>query len=88
MSSSLVRVVLAHLVEDCEDFSGEVALELPESSSGGEALFGAVVDGVVGGIGVPAGPHDPKPGAGQDPDGMGVALAASAGVGVGLGRPR
>ena len=61
---------------------------MPESSSGGEALFGAMLGGVVGGVGVPAGPHDPKPGAGQDPDRVRVALAASAGVGVEPGRPR
>ena len=61
--------------------------EFPESSSGGEALFGAVLGGVVGGVGVPAGPHDAEPGAGQDPDGVGVVLAASAGVGVQLGGP-
>jgi hypothetical protein len=61
--------------------------ELPESSSGGEALFGAVAGRVVGGVGVPAGPDDPQPGAGEDPDGVGVVLAAPAGIGIQLGAP-
>jgi hypothetical protein len=72
--------VVAQRLERCEGFPGEVALEFPESSSGGEALFGAVAGRVVGGVGVPAGPHDPKPGAGEDPDRVWVVLAASAGI--------
>jgi hypothetical protein len=75
-------------LERCEDFPGDVAFEFPESSSGGEALFGAVLGGVVGGAGVSAGPHDAEPGAGEDPDGVGVVLAAPAGVGIQLGGPR
>jgi hypothetical protein len=47
-------------------------------------LFAAVLGRVVGGVGVPAGPHDPQPGPGQDPDGVGVVLAAPAGVGIQL----
>jgi hypothetical protein len=64
-------------------------------SSGSWGLFcgvelcdeGLVFGGVVGRVGVPAGPDDSKPGAGHDTDGVGVAFAAAAGVGVELGRP-
>jgi magnesium transporter len=47
-------------IEDLE----EAVFEFPESSSGGEAFLGAVLGGVIDGVGVPAGPDDPKPGAG------------------------
>jgi hypothetical protein len=61
--------------EECGvDFADEVALEFPESSCRGESLGGAVFGGVVGGVGVPAGPDDAEPGAGDDADGVGVAL--------------
>jgi hypothetical protein len=73
--------------EQAEQPAGDGALEFPESSSGGEALFGAVLGRVVGGVVVPAGPHDPEPGAGEDADGVGVVLAAAAGVGIELGGP-
>ena len=69
------------------DLSCDVAIEFPESSSGGEALFAAVLGGVVGGVGVPAGPHDAEPGTTEDPDGVGVVLAAPAGVGIEPGCP-
>jgi hypothetical protein len=75
------------LVEHGEHLAGHVALEFPESSSGGEAFLGAVLGGVIDGVGVPAGPDDPEPGPGQDADGVGVMLAAAAGVGIQLGRP-
>jgi hypothetical protein len=46
-----------------------------------------VFGGVVGGVGVPAGPDDPQPGAAEDADSPGVTLAAGAGVGIQLGGP-
>ncbi|HWR48065.1 MAG TPA: hypothetical protein VN327_10715, partial [Pseudonocardiaceae bacterium] len=51
-----------------------------ESSQVGGALFGDVFEGVVGGVGVPAGPDDADPGAGHDAGGVGVAFAAGAGA--------
>jgi transposase len=79
--------VVAQRLERCEYLAGDIALEFPESSSGGEALFAAVAGRVVGGVGVPAGPDDPQPGGGEDPDGVWVVLAAPAGVGVQPGGP-
>jgi hypothetical protein len=64
-------LLVAGLAEQGEDLAGEIALEFPESGSGGEALLGAVLGRVIDGVGVPAGPDDPQPGAGQDPDGVG-----------------
>jgi hypothetical protein len=58
------------------------------SLGGGQSSRCAVVGGVVDPALVPAGPHDPQPGAGGDPDGMGMALAASARLGVDPGCPR
>jgi hypothetical protein len=74
-------------LQKTEQLASDRALEFPESSSGGEALLGAMSDWVVGGVVVPAGPHDPEPGAAKDADRMRVVLAASAGIGVELGRP-
>jgi hypothetical protein len=74
-------------LQESVQLAGQGALEFPESSSGGEALFAAVLGGVVGGVGVPAGPHHAEPGAGEDPDGVGVVVAAPAGVGIQLGGP-
>ena len=59
-----------------------VAFESSESSQGGGALFGGVFEGVVRGVGVPAGPDDADPGAGHDAVGVGVAFAAGSGVAV------
>jgi hypothetical protein len=69
--------------DDLIDLAGDVSLESSESSQGGcSALFGGVFVGVVGGVGVPAGPDDAEPGAGDDAVGVGVAFAAVAGVAV------
>jgi hypothetical protein len=46
-----------------------------------------VVVGLVGRVGVPAGPHHPEPGTHQDPDDLRVALAAPAGLAVQGGGP-
>jgi len=73
--------------EEPVDLAGDVALEFPESSSGGEPPFCAVPGGVVDRVVVPAGPHDPQPGPSEDADGVGMVLAAAAGVGVEVGRP-
>ena len=50
-------------------------------------MFGAVLDGVVGRVGVPTDPDDSQPGPAQHADGLGVAFAAGARVGVEGGRP-
>ena len=52
-----------------------------------EALLGAVAVDVVGGVGVPAGPDDPHPGAHEDPDGLGVTFAALTCSAIELGGP-
>src|SRR5919201_5912931 len=46
------------------------------------AVVSAAAGGVVGGVGVPAGPDDAQPGAGEDADGVCVAAAAGACVAV------
>src|SRR5207244_12108548 len=54
----------------------------------GEGLGGvSVAGGVVGLAGVPAGPDDAQPGAGEDADGVWVAAAAGAGAVVDVGGP-
>jgi len=50
-----------------------------------EALGGAVLGGVVGGVVVPAVPDDVEPGAGEDVGGVGVVFAAGGGLVVELG---
>ena len=52
-----------------------------------DALKGAVVLGVVGGLVLPAVPDDVQPGAGQDACGVGVVVAACSGSGVEVGGP-
>jgi hypothetical protein len=63
--------------EDAVDLAGEVAFEFPESSQATARLCSARrVRGVVGRrAGVPAGPDDPQPGAGDDAGGVWVAFA-------------
>jgi hypothetical protein len=74
---------------DEQQGSGHHAMfQVLESSPSGCALVMCLVDGgVVGGAGVPAGPDDADPGAGDDADRVRVALAACSGIGVELGRP-
>jgi len=54
----------------------------PVSTLVGELGRGAVLGGVVGGMGLPGLPEDADPGAGEDADGVGVVAAALAGLGV------
>src|SRR5207245_6963847 len=51
---------------------------LSQGDGFGVAVAAAAACGVVGGVGVPAGPDDAQPGAGEDADGVWVAAAAGA----------
>src|SRR5215216_6194448 len=82
--ASTAGLVGGGALQESIELAGDVALEFPESSSGGELPFCAVPGGVVDRVVVPAGPHDPQPGPSEDADGVGMVLAAAAGVGVDL----
>ena len=64
----------------------EMMLYYPTSLTAPEEIAGTL--GVVGGVGVPAGPHDPDPRPHEHPDRVGVPLSSPASVGIEPGRPR
>jgi hypothetical protein len=53
-----------------------------------DALEGAVLCGVVRGVGLPALPDHIQPGAGEDADGVGMVVSPGSGLAVKVGGPR
>jgi hypothetical protein len=52
-----------------------------------QGLESAMAAGIIGGVGLPAGPDDVDPGAGQDAYGVRMIVSAGAGAAVELGGP-